>query len=218
MTDQQTPSVAIMVAAFIQEEAGKIALKALEDGRENKRVFFDAAAVISQGADGDVHYSETDDMTTGKGAGWGALVGGVIGILGGPAGIAAGAGAGALIGGIAAHGDAGFADESLKQLGSALNPATSAVITVNNAEFLETIRKDVNQENLQATIAHLSKEISAALNDGKDIARYVIVSEDGVILEDAPADNDTIRVLVSGLEKSGIPVPNISKKSEIFKL
>ena len=38
-----------------------------------------------------------------------------------------GAGAGAIVGGAAAHGDGGFRDESLSQLGVALKPGTSAL-------------------------------------------------------------------------------------------
>jgi len=106
--DRAVAGVGIMVAAFTKEESGEEALKALKKARANRQIYFEDAAVIRQDAEGDVHYHETGDVTTGKGAGVGAIVGGVIGILGGPAGIAIGAGAGALLGGLSAKGDAGI--------------------------------------------------------------------------------------------------------------
>ena len=96
MTEKQTEGVSILIAAFTREEAGKAVLKALKEAKKQRHVYFDAAAVITQDTDGDVHYSETDDMTAGKGASWGAVVGGVIGILGGPLGVVGAAGAGGL--------------------------------------------------------------------------------------------------------------------------
>jgi uncharacterized membrane protein len=155
--------------------------------------------VITQDEDGDVHYSETDDMTTGTGAGWGALVGGVIGILGGPLGIVSAADAGALIGSIASHGDAGFSDDSLKQLGTALKPGTSAVITISNQDFLETLREHANDEHMRETIITLSEQISTQLNNDKNVAISLIISEDGVILQEAAPDHDTVRVIAQAI-------------------
>jgi len=198
---KQVAGVGLMVAAFTQEEAGKVALKAMEKAQKEKRVFFDAAAVITQSEDGEVHFNETDDMKTGEGAGWGAVVGGVIGILGGPVGIAAGAGIGAAIGGAASHGDAGFSDDSLEKFGSVLNPGTSALITINNKDFLKTMREGINEEELQAVVSKIAEQISSQLNEGKDVIEYLIIGEDGSILQESTADQDTIKVITTALQE-----------------
>ena len=85
--------------AFTDETIADQALDAMKAAKKQQQFYFEDAAVIRQDVNGKVHYHETGDMSTGKGAGIGALVGGVIGILGGPAGIALGAGAGAAVGG-----------------------------------------------------------------------------------------------------------------------
>ena len=206
MSVQQTEGIGLLVAAFTQEEAGKAVLKAMKKAKKEKKIYFDAAAVITQDADGDVHYSETDDMATGKGAKWGALVGGVIGILGGPLGIVGAAGAGALIGGIAAHGDAGFSDDSLKQLGTALTPGTSAVITVSNIDFIKMLREEVSEEDMRAAVADLSEQISAQLKDGKDVIRALFITEDGVFIQQVAADHATVEVITAAVTADGVVV------------
>ncbi|NHZ71779.1 MAG: DUF1269 domain-containing protein [Aquificales bacterium] len=206
MSVQQTEGIGLLVAAFTQEEAGKAVLKAMKKAKKEKKIYFDAAAVITQDTDGDVHYSETDDMTTGTGAGWGAMVGGVIGILGGPLGIVAAAGAGALIGGIAAHGDAGFSDDSLKQLGTALTPGTSAVITVSNKDFLKMLREEVSEEDMRVAIGNLSEQIGAQLKDGKDVVRALFITEEGVFVQQVAADHDTVQVITAAVTADGVVV------------
>lgn len=209
---EQVASVGIMVAAFTQEKAGKAALKAMKKAKKDSIVYFDAAAVLTQDADGDVHYSETDDMTTGKGASWGALVGGVIGILGGPLGVVGAAGAGALIGGLASHGDAGFSDDSLKKLGTALKPGTSAVITVSNIDFLKEMREHASDDELRAVIASLAEQISAELSGGNDVARSLIMTEAGVIVRQVAADHQTIQVMNAGITEAGLAVAEPDKE------
>jgi uncharacterized membrane protein len=203
---EQVAGVGLMVAAFTQEKAGKAALKAMKQAKKDRKIYFDAAAVITQDADGDVHYSETDDMSTGKGAKWGALVGGVLGVLGGPAGVVAAAGAGALIGGAASHGDAGFSDDSLKQLGTAMSPGTSAVITISNKDFLKDVHKEHKQEEMRAIVSKLAEEISAELSAGRDIALSLIITEDGIILQEVAADHDTMQVMAAGISDAGLVV------------
>ena len=119
-----------MVAAYTQERAADVALEALSGAGSDAGLVIDDAAVVRRDAEGRVHISETGDMRTGAGAGVGALIGGVIGILGGPAGIAIGAGAGAAIGGLAAHADSGFDQQSLQRLGAALPPAPLLIGTM----------------------------------------------------------------------------------------
>ena len=71
MSDEQPqaiPAVGFLVLAFTEEQAADNALKALEDAKKHKQVYCEDAAVIRQDAAGKVHYRETGDMSTGKGA------------------------------------------------------------------------------------------------------------------------------------------------------
>ena len=118
--DEGVAGVGMLLAAYVDEGAADQTLNAMYDAEKQGTFYFDDAAVIRQDRNGQVHIKETGDMSTGKGARIGAFVGGVIGLLGGPAGVALGAGAGAAIGGISSHHDGGFSQESLKEIGGAL--------------------------------------------------------------------------------------------------
>ena len=92
---QAVPGVGFLVMAFNDEKAADQALDAMKQAKKQKQFYFEEAAVIRQDVKGKVHYHETGDMGKGKGAGIGALVGGVLSLLGGPIGLAVGAGIGA---------------------------------------------------------------------------------------------------------------------------
>ena len=187
--------VGIMVAAFTEEEAGEEALKALKNARSQKQIYFEDAAVIRQDADGEVHYHETGDVTTGKGAGFGAIVGGVIGILGGPAGIAIGAGAGALVGGLSAKGDAGFDDKSLEQFGAALKPGTSAVMLVTSDAFLRAVQEQTGEAERRVSVASLGYDIADQLAEGNNVALGILITEEGLAVKEVVANEDAAHVI-----------------------
>jgi uncharacterized membrane protein len=187
--------VGMLVAAFTNEEGGEEALKALKQARYQRKVYFEDAAVIRQDADGEVHYHETGDVTTGRGAGVGAIVGGVIGILGGPAGIAIGAGAGALLGGLAAKGDAGFEDKSMEQLGVALQPGTSAIMVVTSDAFLRAVQRQTEATDLLTTVASLGYEISDNLAEGNNVALGLLITEEGLAVKEIVANEDATYVI-----------------------
>jgi uncharacterized membrane protein len=193
--EKAVAGVGILVAAFPEENAGEEALKALKQARKQRQVYFEDAAVIRQDAEGGVHYHETGDMSTGKGAGAGAIVGGLIGILGGPAGIVIGAGAGALVGGALAHGDAGFADDSLEQLGVALKPGTSAVALVTSGAFLHAVRKQADDAQLREALGNIGSELSARLEEGKSVALGMVLTEEGIAVQEVAANNEVAEVI-----------------------
>ena len=91
-------------------------------------------AVLHVKPDGKVKFVETRDW----GAGRGALVGGVIGIIGGPIGILAGGGVGALA---AKLRDSGFKNPQLEELGKSLGPNGSAVVIEIAADAIPTAQE-----------------------------------------------------------------------------
>ncbi|MHC9043223.1 DUF1269 domain-containing protein [Microbacterium saperdae] len=78
-------------------------------------------AVIHVKADGTPHFIETKDWGPGRGA----LLGGAIGLIGGPIGVLAGGGIGALASRLR---DMGFKNTQLKALGNSLGQNESVVI------------------------------------------------------------------------------------------
>ena len=114
------------------------------------------AAVLHVKPDGTAKFVESRDW----GAGRGALLGGVIGIIGGPAGMLAGGGIGALA---AKLRDSGFKNDQLEQLGKSLAPNSSAAVleiagdAVPTAEqLLRTLgAQNVVTEPLDSSVAEL---------------------------------------------------------------
>jgi len=200
-TTQGEPAVGFLVMAFTDEKAGDQALEAMEKGKKAKTFYFEDAAIIRQDAAGKVHYKESGDLKTGEGAGIGALVGGVMGILGGPGGVVLGASAGAAIGAAVSHKDDGFRDESLKTVGLALKPGTSAVLAISSHAFLKTVQKQVSVEDTRTFVANLSKEISSKLNEGKSLALGILLAEDGLAFKEVAVDEKSADVIVIAITK-----------------
>lgn len=199
--EQAVPAVGFLVMAFTEETAGDQALQAMLQGKKDKTFYFEEAAVIRQDAAGKVHYQETGDIKTGAGAGIGALIGGIIGIFGGPGGIALGAGAGAAVGAAMSHGDAGFRDESLKTVGLALKPGTSAVVAITSTAFLKAVQKQVPVEKIREFVSNLSQGISSKLNAGKSVALGVILTEDGLMAQEVAVDEKSTEVVALAVTK-----------------
>ena len=150
--------------------------------------------MIRQDTAGKVHYQETGDIKTGKGAGIGAVVGGVIGALGGPLTIGAGSAAGAAVGAALSHTDAGFRDESLKSVGLALKPGTSALVAIASEAFLKAYRKEVSIEDARTFVANLSSEVSTKLAEGKSMALAILLTEKGLAIQEVAVDEDSAEV------------------------
>ena len=74
--DEGVAGVGMFVAAFVDERAADAALEGLKEAKRSGEFYYDDAAVIRRDAEGKLHIKETGDMSTGKGAGIGALVGG----------------------------------------------------------------------------------------------------------------------------------------------
>ena len=185
-------AVGFIVLAFTNELAAEDALKDMEKAKKQKRFYFENAAVIRQDAAGNVYYRETGDLPKGGGAGVGALIGGTLGILGGPVGVALGAGAGAAIGAAVAKTDAGFKDANLKKVGTALRPGSSAVAVITNDAFLKDFRKDVPESDIRKFVNGLANEISTRLDDGKNIALGILLTDRGLAIQElAVAENSS---------------------------
>ena len=158
----------VILATFADEEAANIAMDDLKQARKAATLDFNESAVIMIDADGTLHVKDAADVSTGKGAGRGALFGGVIGLLAGPAGAALGAGAGALVGGMLNRGDEGFNDEALEELGKKLEPDSSAIVAVVPDVWAAQFEEEVRKHTQDVSTRELDVEIAAKLGGQDD--------------------------------------------------
>lgn len=202
--DEGVAGVGMIVAAFVDEMAADQALDSMKQAKKAGNFYFDDAAVVRQDPKGKVHIKETGDMSTGKGAGIGALIGGVVGLLGGPAGVALGASAGAAIGGISAHTDGGFSNESLKTLGNALLPGTSAIAATTSKAFVEEARKQETPEQTMSTAQEIAYGIRERLAARQDVLLGLVITEAGVAATQVVSSPSMVEVFGVAATEDGI--------------
>jgi hypothetical protein len=149
----------IIAASFSTPEGGSRAGGAIAGAFPDK---VGNTAVLHVKPDGKPKFIESKDW----GAGRGALLGGAIGIIGGPLGIVAGGSIGALASKLR---DSGFKNDQLEQLGKSLSPNGSAVVleiapdVVPTAEqLLKTLgAQEVVVEDVDSSVADLFDADSA---------------------------------------------------------
>jgi uncharacterized membrane protein len=203
-TQQQgVPAVGFLVMAFLDENAADQALDEMKQAKKQGQFYFEDAAVIRQDAQGKVHYHETGEMARGKGAGIGALVGGIVGVLGGPVGVALGAGVGAAVG-AAASGDKGFRNESLGTVGVALKPGTSAIAVITSHDILKAVQKQVPIDQIRAAVGNLAAELSARLEEKKNVAVGLLLTEDALVVKEIAANEETAEVMGAAITADAV--------------
>jgi uncharacterized membrane protein len=181
MSDQTEGIVGVgmFVAGFLSEDGAEEEHQRLKDAKRSGTFYYDDVAVIRCNEKGKVKVKETGDMSTGKGAGIGALVGGVVGLLAGPAGVAWGLVIGGGSGALAALKDSGFEDKSLKELGSALLPGTSAIAVTASKAYTEEVRKKAKGETLSVA-RDLASNIRDDLKAGQEVVYSIVITETGI--------------------------------------
>ncbi len=163
--------IRILVAAFRDDISAEEALVQLKQLKRQEAIRFREGAVVSRDEKDRLHIHEAGDVSGGEGASFGALLGAMIGIIGGPAGVVAGAGTGALVGGLTAKiYDAGIADERLVEIGQALTPGTSAVVLILEADQLDLVAKEMQDQGATIFVESLAAQIAAHLSEEKGTA------------------------------------------------
>jgi len=150
---QQESTRKILAASFPTPDGGSRAAGAVGGALRDR---IGNTAVLYVRPDGKAKFVESKDW----GAGRGALLGGAIGILGGPLGIVVGGGIGAAVSKLR---DSGFKNDQLEQLGKSLHPNSSAVVIEIASDALDTAKrllealdaKEVVVEDVEAGVATL---------------------------------------------------------------
>lgn len=129
--------VELMVLIYDNTEQAKEALKELKAWQQKKMIgSIRNSAVIVKDAEGEAKFHEAEDMDKKHGTRFGLIAGGLMGLVGGPAGLAVAAAAGAITGRAAAGRlDMGLPDEYLKQIEAEMTPGTSALVAIVEHEW-----------------------------------------------------------------------------------
>jgi uncharacterized membrane protein len=121
-----------------------------------------AEAVVIREADGSVHVHEPGEG--GKGAAIGAVVGGAIGLLGGPVGVLWLAAAGGAIGGVAGHfAGRSIPEEDLKKIGEQLQPNSSAFLALVENTDAEAVVNSMSGVQANVVTITLGDELSGTI-------------------------------------------------------
>jgi uncharacterized membrane protein len=149
----------LIAATFETPDGGSRAAGAIGGSMPDK---IGNTAVLFVKPDGKAKFVESKDW----GAGRGALLGGAIGIIGGPLGILAGGTIGALTSKLR---DSGFKNDQLEHLGETLTPNSSAVVIEIAGDAVDQAKKllepldahDVVVQGLDSNVASLFDEEAA---------------------------------------------------------
>lgn len=203
--DQGVAGVGMILAGYVDVGGGAdAALEALKQAKDDGAIDYDDAAVVARDANGEVSSKETGDMSTGKGAGIGALIGGVVGLLGGPGAVALGAGAGAAIGALASHKDAGFDNETIEKIGGALPNGTSALAVTTSKDFVEAVRDASTEGDTASRAQEIADTISGHLNAGQDVLMAMVLTEEGVAASKVVSSPDQLAVFGIAASEDGV--------------
>ena len=131
--------VAILMAVYSDRSRAEVTIDALKEmGKRGDFEILDAALVEKEVL-GKVKIHEVKELTTGKGARRGAIVGGAIGLIFPPsilASAALGAAAGGLVGKLR---DTGLKTADLKEAGAELQPGQAGVVAIVEATWVERL-------------------------------------------------------------------------------
>jgi len=102
-------------------------------------------------------------------------------LIGGPVGVVAGGALGAVVGGLTAKlYDGGFEDDRLRQIGTSLQPGTSAIVAVIEHRWVADLERELAEEGADVTTAALAADIAEQLQKGGEVSYTALSSEEGV--------------------------------------
>jgi len=152
-----------LVATYDDENSADQSLKMLVQSTRDGVIDIYDAAVIMKDLDGSIHVRDSANMSMGTGAAIGGLIGGVVGLLAGPAGMVLLGGTGAVIGSALTGGDEGIPDENLYAMGENMKPDTSATVVIVEDVWVKDVENLLSQTSSQVELREISPEITSQL-------------------------------------------------------
>jgi uncharacterized membrane protein len=156
-------SYVVILAVFDDDELGAKAYKDLHQAEKDKKIDLENTVLVTKDEKGKIRIHEEAEKIA-KEVGVGALVGGALGLLAGPAGVIALGAIGAALGGVSAKfDDVGFDDTRLKNLGERLKPDNSAIIAVLEAKYSDPLVAKLKNRNARVAVEDLPKDFKETL-------------------------------------------------------
>lgn len=164
MDQPQSGIFNIVAFVFDGEKTAATVLKEAKKGLDGQLII--SQAVISQNEKGKVHWHETG--RGGVGAAAGVVAGGILGLIGGPAGLLAWTVGGSIVGGLAGKHFGRLVDtDDLKELGAMLEPDTSAFFILAEDVVSEVVIDSMEEFNANVVTLTIGNELSG------EIAQFV---------------------------------------------
>lgn len=187
--------VQLILAAFNDEKAADQALNELKAAKKERLIGILDAAVMRRDEKGKLHIKETAEFTGGQGALGAGAIGAMIGLIGGPIGVAIGGAAGALVGGIAGKLiDTGIPDERLRELGESLKPGSSAIVAIIEHTWVAEVQKQLAQAGADVLTEALKEDIAKQLEDGKEVTYSALAAGGALSVTRAAGDQNQVEV------------------------
>ena len=185
---------------FVGEDRASDVLKQVQKNQKLAGVKVVAYAVASMNEKGKVNIKQGNEAKPVAGAG--AIIGGVIAVLGGPIGLIASVIAGGLIGGVAGRfmGHK-FQKEELEKLSEALTPSTSAIILVLEDTYAQGALNAMGDTDATVVDVVLGDETSG------ELAQLTAISVD------APADAPAVEAPKADAPAADAPAAEEAPKS-----
>jgi len=174
------------------------------------------ARIISKGSSGAVRVVDNADMLSFPLIGGGTVLGALIGLLGGPAGAIVGATAGGLIGSIGDAKEAGFTDEFVDGIATALAPDKSAVVADISEEWVTPL--DTKMERIGGVVFRRPLDIVKTTQEDRDAAAHRAAME-RLKLEQAEVGSDEAGKIDAKIDSLRVKLENaIERKRSMMQL
>jgi uncharacterized membrane protein len=172
----------VILAAFKDENGAEAALAQLNEAQKEHLIKIENVAVLRCDQQGKLSIDEPTDRGFAEGALIGAVVGAIVGVLFGPLVLATAAGGAALGGLVAKLHDSGFDDNRLRQLGTNLQPGTSAIVAVIDHEWVAELEAELRKAGADTATQQLGADIAEQLKAGHDVAYTAVAVGDTAVV------------------------------------
>jgi uncharacterized membrane protein len=167
----------LIIAAFDHETGAEDALKSLKGSQDEELIGIQAAVALHKDETGQIHFKDVG-LTPAKGAVGGVVLGAVVGVLTGGAGIALGA-LGALVGGLVGRKkrESRFPAERVNQLAAALSPGSSAALIVMEPGWAVVVEERLGLLGAEVLAADIPEEFAEQSSADREAAYAALVNQ-----------------------------------------
>jgi uncharacterized membrane protein len=156
MSDQ---NLTLLAAAYPNREHAQTTIDMLEKMHRALTITLKDATLVTRNEDGKIEVHETDELTTGKGAKRGAVIGGVVGLIFPPSILLTGALGGAIGGFLGRLRDTGIKNEEVKKLAEGLAPGQAAVIALVTDDTVVAAQNALSGYEGELVISSVSEDV-----------------------------------------------------------